>query len=353
MTLDFLTPKRMSSKDMIILLTSLSYMATAGLTLREGVDIIMQDPSGKLNQRGLQTMRDSFDEGATLSQTFRDHEDVFGGGIWRQVDAAERTGKVPECLLRIAEQFKSNNDVASKIKGALAYPIFIVVVALIAAYYLFTTTIPEMGSMMMEFGADLPPLTVTMMTFCDILVSHGVLIVGGFIVVVVLVCWALTHPLKIQWHKFITKFPLSGGISVNINYSIVYLLINDMTKNGAHAVEALRVAAASAANLFISSELLSCADAMEREGFDLAQALLASGTMPHDDRLMLNVGSRTGRQMDVLQDMAKRRKDSANEAVARLLELMTPIIMLFVCAIVGVLVVSIYMPMLTLASSMR
>lgn len=351
--LSFLRSKKMSTKDMTLLFTSLSYMQTAGMTLREGVDILMQDPNSKLNRNGLQLLLDSFDEGMTLSVILKENEDVYGTGLWRQVDAAERTGKVPECLLRIAEQYKANSDVVSKIKGALAYPIFIVIVALIAAYYLFTTTIPEMGAMMAEFGADLPAMTLAVMAFCDILVDYSFLIIGGLIGGIVLLCYLLTHQFRLQWHQFILKFPLSRGISVNVNYSLIYLLVNDMTENGAHAVEALRVAASSAANLFIQRELLSCADTMEKEGYGLAQVLMEASTMPHDDRLMLSVGSKTGREMDVLKDMSVRRGIAAHESIARLLELMTPIIMLFVCAIVGVLVVSIYMPMLTMASAMR
>lgn len=351
--LSFLRPKKMSTKDLILLFTSLSYMQTAGMTLREGVDILMQDPNSKLNKHGLQTLLDCFDEGMILSVILKEHEDIYGSGLWRQVDAAERTGKVPQCLLRIAEQYKSNSDVVSKVRGALAYPIFIVIVALVASYYLFTTTIPEMGAMMAEFGADLPALTLTVMALCDVLVDYSVLIIIGFIALVFGVSYALTHQLRLQWHQFILKFPLSSGISVNINYALIYLLINDMTENGAHAVEALRVAGSSAMNLFIRQEILNCADTMEREGYGLAQVLMEATTMPHDDRLMLVVGARTGREMDVLRDMSKRRSAAANDAIARLLELMTPIIMLFVCVLVGILVVSIYMPMLTMASAMR
>ena len=349
----FLTSRKMSTKDLTLLFTSLSYMSTAGMTLREGVDILMQDPNSKLNRTGLQTMLDCFDEGMTLSVILKDHEDIYGTGLWRQVDAAERTGKVPECLLRIAEQFKMNSDVASKIKGALAYPIFIVFIALVAAYYLFTNTIPEMGKMMKEFGADLPPMTLAVMAIADALIDHLILIIIVAVLLVVGIIYALKHPLKMQWHRFILKFPLSGSISVNINYSLVYLLIRDMTENGAHAVEALRVAASSTVNLFIQRELIHCADTMEREGYGLATVLMEATTMPHDDRLMLGVGARTGREMDVLKDMSRRRGIAANESIARLLELMTPIIMVFVCIVVGILVVSIYMPMLTMASAMR
>lgn len=345
--------KKVSQKDMVILLTSLSYMLQAGLTPRDGVDILLQDPNNKINPAGLKTLIDSLDSGLTLAETFRDNESIFGAGLWRQVDAAQRTGKVPECLLRISNQLKSKGDVVGKIRGALVYPCFVLVAALFAAYFLFTGTIPEMGAMMQEFGADLPPLTKAMMAISEVAARYSVLIILGFLAAVTGLVWCLKHPLRLRWHKFLTKFVLSGGISINMNYSQVYTLLNDMIENGAHTVEALRVSASSVLNTFIVSELQACASTMEREGIGLAEALLTASTMPHDDRLMLNVGSRTGREMEILRDMASRRAIAANESITRLLELMTPIIMVFVCIIVGVLVVSIYMPMLTMASSMR
>lgn len=348
----FTHPKRVDSKGLILLFTSLSYMRSAGLTLRDGVDILMKNKDHKINRAGLQVLLDGFDEGLVFSEVLKEHEDVFGSGWWRQVDAAERTGKVPECLLRLADQLKHNASIMSKIRGAMAYPIFVVIVALCAGYYLMTNTIPEMGAMLAEFGGELPALTQAMMAACDVMTRHGILVIVIFIVMVAAVIWALKHPLKMQWHTFITKFPLSSGISINLNYSMVYTLINDMIENGSNIVAAVRIAASSATNVLIVKELQGCADTMEREGYGLAAALQDANTMPGDDRMMLDVGSRTGREMELLQDMAARRRVAAEDAVNQLLELLSPIIMLFVCLIVGILVVSVYMPMLTMATQM-
>jgi len=345
-------PNRVNSKGLILLFTSLSYVKSAGLTFRDGVDIIASNKDSKINPNGLKVLSSGFDEGLVLSQILKEHEDVFGTGWWRQVDAAERTGKEAECLLRIAEQLKNNAGIMNRIRSAMVYPIMVLCVALFAAYYLMTNTIPQMGEMLAEFGGELPALTKGMMALCDAVIEYGIFIGLGIIAFIALLIWALKHPFKLKWHRFITRFPLSGGISINMNYSMVYTLINDMIENGANIVEAVRIAASSASNVFISTQLLDCADTMEREGYGLAVALQEAKSMPGDDRMMMDVGSRTGREMELLQDMAVRRRVAANEAVNTLLELLSPIIMLGVCAVVGVLVISVYMPMLTMASQM-
>lgn len=343
---------KLDNKSLILLFTSLSYMESAGLTHHDAVDILIKNPDHKINRDSLQVMKDGFEEGLILSQVLRDHEDIFGVGWWRQVDAAERTGKVPECLLRIVAQLKNMGNIMSKIRGALIYPIFVVIIALGAGYYLLTHTIPEMGAMMEELGGELPGITVFMIHLCDLLTVWGWLFLIIIIAAIFLISWLLTHPLKMQWHKFITKFFLSGGISINLNFSVVYTLINDMIENGSNIVDALRIAAGSASNIYITSQLMDCADTMDREGLGLAQALQGSKSMPGDDRMMLDVGSRTGREMELLQDMSFRRNAEAIDATNRLLELMSPLIMVFVCIIVGILVVSIYMPMLTMATTL-
>lgn len=344
--------KKLKSSELILLFTSLSYILSAGMTPRDGLEMIRQNEDTKINPKVLNILCDELDAGLNLSEAFKAHEDRIGSGFWHQLDAAERTGKVPECMLRIASQLKNSGDVKSKIRGALLYPTFVLIVACIAGYYLLTTTIPEMGQMMVEMGGEIPPLTAALMKLCDMIVEWGWLILLVTAALVVAIIWALSNPLKLHWHHFITKFILSGSISVNLNYSIAYTLINDMIENGSNIVSAVRVAAASVGNYFIQQELISVADTMDREGLGLAKALQSITSIPGEDRMMLDVGSRTGREMELLIEMADRRRVSANTSVAQMLELFTPIIMVLVCALVGVLVVAVYMPMLTMASAL-
>ena len=344
--------KKLESEELIILTTTLSYMITAGLTVRDGVDIIMKDPNTRIRMSSLQAMKDGFDEGLTLSQVLKANEAIFGTGLWEQVDAAERTGKVPAALLRIAQQTKKSKGVSSKIKGAMAYPTMVLVIAGVAGIYLFTNTIPEMGKMMGDLGSEMPAITEFMMKAADYVINHGLVMGVAAVVAVLIARYLITHTFKLQWHKFISKAPLSGSISTNLSYSRAYMMVNDMIENGSHTTDALKVAASTVDNVFISGELYACAEAMEREGYGLAEALSSASSMPSDDRLMLGVGSRTGREMEILQDLAERRSIAANQSVERLLELMSPIIMIFVCALVAVLVLSVYMPMMTMASTM-
>lgn len=346
----FTLRSQMKRQDMITMLTTLSWMLSAGISVSVGVDTLLSDPNNKMNKKGLELLRDGLDEGKQLSEVFKEHEDLYGTGRWRQIAAAELTGKVPECLLRIADQIQNDGDLIGKVRNAVIYPAVIMVFALAAGYYMFTTVVPQMGEMMAEFEVELPALTVMVMAVSEYLINNAVLLIGTLAGVFIFIRWLLTHNLKFPWHKTITKLPLVGPVSVNMNYSLVYTLLSDMIENGAHVVEALRVAAGSASNVYIMDELLTAADSIEREGMGLTEALIATKTMPPDDKLMLQIGSETNRELELLASLSKRRREAAYASVNALMEVMPTLVLIVVALVVGTMVIAIYMPMISLAT---
>lgn len=350
MDIPFLSSKKMKRDEFVILCTTLSWMINSGLSIRDGVSELLADKNNRMNRGALETLRDELDEGKTLSVVMRDNEAIFGEGYWRQIDAAERTGKVPECLMRIADQVRNDGDLMGKVRGALTYPAFILLLALAAGYYMFTTIVPEMGTMMAEFDVEMPALTKVMMSAADFLIANGLFVLLTLVGIIFVVHYLLTKPFKMQWHETITKIPVVGSVSVNMNFSLSYLLLNDMISNGANIVEALRVAASGCTNLYIRKELEDTADRMDREGISLTDGLLDTNTMPADDKLMLQIGQRTGREMELLPDLSERRRKAAYDSVNKVMELLPTVVLLVVSAIVAVMVVSIYMPMISMAT---
>lgn len=350
MRLPFLNSRKLSNDDFVMLCTTLSWMISSGLSVREGVVELLSDKNNKMNRHALEILRDDLDSGKVLSQVVRDHEDVFGEGYWRQIDAAERTGKVPECLTRLADQIRNNGDLVAKVRNAMIYPGFILGLAFAAGYYMFTTIVPQMGEMMAEFGIELPSLTQVMMKAANFLIENGLFCLLVAVGIAVAVHYLLTKVFRLQWHRIITRIPFVGQVSINLNYSTAYLLLNDMIENGAHIVEALRVASSASGNLYIRGELEGAADRMDAEGIGLTEGLTATNTMPSDDKLMLTIGQRTGREMELLPDLAVRRRKQAYDSVNTVIEIIPTVLLVVVAGIVGVMVVSIYMPMISMAT---
>lgn len=350
MDIPFLGGTKIKRDDFIVLCTTLSWMVSAGLSAREGVAELLNDKNNKMAKPPLEKLRDEIDDGKPLSQIFKDNEAIFGTGLWRQLDAAERTGKVPECLVRLADQAKNSGDLAGKVKSALTYPSAIMALAFVAGYYMFTTIVPDMGAMMVEFGVEMPEITRIMMQIADFLIANGVFVIITAVAVIGMIVYLLNKPFRMQWHTLLTKIPVIGAVSVNMNFSSMYLLLNDMIENGANIVESLRVAASGCDNNFIESELVAVADRMDLEGISLTEGLLGTTTMPSEDKLMLQIGQKTGRDVELLPDLAERRRKAAYDSVGAVMELLPSIVLLVVSGLVAVMVVSIYMPMISLAT---
>lgn len=350
MDIPFLSNK-MKGSEMVIMFTSVSFMLSAGLSPAASMEVLVMDEASKINKTGPKAILDSMNDGMSLSRAFKENEDVLGEGYWRQLEAAERTGKLPSAMLRLAEQIKANKGITGKIRGAMAYPAFVMLIALVAAYFMFTKIIPNMADMMSEFGAELPKMTQVMMGFSNVLIDFGLQI----IVITVLLVAGFIHMIhngwRMGWDRFLTRFPLVGPIVVNLNYATMFRITSDMVENGSSQVESVRTAAGSVKNHFISHEMDEACDEMISQGINMAEAFGMATTIPNDDRLLLKVGQRTGRTMDILQDLAVRRQQQAMESVNSLLEMLSPIIMAVVCVIVGAVVVSVYLPMITMSQS--
>lgn len=352
MTFTLRSSKLMKRKDMIVLLTTLSWLIDTGLSVGAGVNELMSDPNNKINKHGMEVMRDELNDGKALSEVFRLHEDVFGTGKWRQIDAAERTGKVSECLMRIADQIQNDGDLIGKIRGAVVYPALILLLAVAAGYYMFTTIVPQMSDMLLEFEIELPALTKVMMAVSDFMINHFIILILLMVGTIGSIVYAVKKPFHYQWCKFLTTTPFIGPISVNMNYSMIYTLLSDMIENGANIVEALRVASGSATNIFIKEELQNAAGFMESDGVSLTESLIATNSMPSDDKLMLQVGSRSGREIELLGSLAVRRKAEASASVDALMNVLPTFVLLGVALVVGLMVISVYMPMISMATDL-
>lgn len=347
----FIDRKKMKNSELVILFESMSFMISAGFSEYDSLSLLIEDESNKISKFAIKGILNSMDNGMSFPHAFHDNEQYLRKGYWRQLEAADRTGKLPECLLRLSAQIKANSDITSKVRGALAYPAFVLLIAMIAGYVMFTGAVPEMADMMAEFDAELPLMTQAMMGVAQAMINYWYYMLALLIIAIVSFLYSITHKLKFRWDRFVTKMPLIGPIMVNLSYSTAYRIISDMIENGANSVEALTVANGSVVNAYIHRDLQHCQDMMVQNALEMSEALGYAETIPNDDKLMLKVGQRTGRTIDILPDLATHRRAKAIESVDILLEMMNPLIMAVVCAIVGILVVSIYMPMITISQT--
>lgn len=342
---------KLSKKELIYLLTMLSYMFSSGLTLEQGMNILLADNTSKFNKHVPTLILQELENGFSLWEIFRDNEDCIGTGLWQQLEAAEKSGKIAQCMDRLAGQLKNDAGIIAKIRSAIMYPVMLIIAMLGAGYFMFSNIVPQIAETYGELDAELPMITQVAMKIADILITYNAIIFAGLVCLIALLVYLVKRPLRLHWHRFLTKAPVIGKIVVTLNYSLIYTILCDMIETGGSTVEAITIAGNSTKNTFIRWELMEAVDRCISNGYDLADTLADVQSMPQVDRLMLKVGQQTGHIIDILGDIAVRSKQECKEATDTLLELVNPIVMLFAALLVGSLLISVYLPLLTMSTA--
>lgn len=340
---------RLSRNEKILLYQSLGFMLSSGVSVYDAAKMLRDDPSKAIKPAALDIILDGIQNGLQLSEVIRDNP-MFGD-YSKQLEIAEQTGKERDCLERIANQIQQGSNLQGKVRNALVMPALTLVLALGVGIWAVNSLVPQMANMLMETGGEMPGVTKFLMGIREHLAANWFLDIVVAAIVVAVGTYLVKGPLKIQCHQLLTKIKVTASVSINVNYAQMYILLNDMLTNGSSVVEALRVAASSLTNKYIELQLNQCADQMESEGTSLGDGLQNVSTMPSQDRMLVKVGCDTGRQTEVLQQMAEHRALVANLTADNLTQIISPIATIILGVIVGVIAMAIYAPILSITES--
>ena len=348
MTFNLFGP-RLSRNEKILLYQSLGFMLSSGVSVYDATKMLRDDSSKAIKPAALDISLDGIQNGLRLSEVIRDNP-MFGD-YSKQLEIAEQTGKERDCLERIANQIQQGINLQGKVRNALVMPGLTLVLALGVGAWAVSSLVPHMASMLMETGGEMPAVTKFLLSIRDHLVDNWFLDIMVSTIVIVASTYLIKGPFRIHFHWLLTKMKVTASVSINVNYAQMYILLNDMLTNGSSVVEALRVAASSLANKYIELQLNQCADQMESEGISLGDGLQNVSTMPSQDRMLVKVGCDTGRQTEVLQQMAEHRSLIANLTADNLTQIISPIATIVLGVIVGVIAMAIYAPILSITES--
>lgn len=341
-----------STKEKIVLYQSLSFMISSGINIREGLTLLSTTKGSKLNKKATAGLLYSLDEGETISQAFQSNEKLLGKGVWQQLKAADRSGKVAECFERLSSQSKGVDSISGKIRGAMAYPTLMLLGIVGIFFYLFTTVIPQIGEALSDLNTELPAITLAMMNASDYVLSHKLLSVAFIVIPIIVLILLIKFPLKYRVSKMLCKLPFVGDIVINSTYANFYQILSDMIVNGSSSVEALTIATGSVKNLYIFEELKKCCTQLQVEAITLAEAISLASTVPWDDRVMIEIAQRSNRLIEIMEDLTASRFAKANESINTLMEMMTPLMTVLIGLMVGLLVMVVYMPIMQVTTSM-
>ncbi|MCC6213623.1 MAG: type II secretion system F family protein [Polyangiaceae bacterium] len=345
-----------STKELVTFTRLFATMIDAGLPLVQCLDILASQQKNKRFQVVLKDVKSSVEQGTTFSDALRRHPTVFDTLFVNLVQAGEAGGILDTIMTRLSVYIEKRQKLITQVRGAMVYPSVVVVIAAGVMTVLLTFVIPAFENMFKDFGGgkeQLPKLTQIMMA-----VSHGfvsylpliVLVVAG---VVGAFMYTYRQPKgKAFWHRLLLNLPIVGSVLRKIAVARFTRTLGTLLQSGVPILDALDICARTAGNVIIEAAVLHVRQKIS-EGKNMAEPLTETKVFPDMVVQMIAVGEQTGALDQMLNKIADFYEEETDVAVAALTSSLEPIMMVGVGGMVGVVLVSMYLPIFSLAGNIK
>ena len=344
--------KKINVEKFLIFNQQFVTLIRAGLPILKGLDLLadrLTDP--KLGPH-IQAVRDEVRNGTLLSEAFR-AQGVFPKIYVTSVMAGEKSGSLTEVLDRFIHYQKLSLAVRKKVMVSLMYPCVLIVLVIFLMIFLVTFVVPRFASLYESFHAELPAMTRILITVGT--AAQGSILAGVGVVVAAVIAfrfWARRESARNTLDKLKLKVPGAGEIWLKYQVAQLSRILSTLLTGGIPLVQAMETAAESL-NTPLLQRAVENAGRSVREGQPLSKSLAASKFMPGLAIDMIEVGESTGALPQMLNSVAEFFEDDVNVRMQAMLSLIEPAIMLVMGTFVAFVLVALYLPIFSLADSIR
>jgi type IV pilus assembly protein PilC len=345
---------RVKPDELAVATRQLSTMVSSGMTILRALHVLETQSESKLLKETLGLVRLDVEAGLLLSDALDRHPKVFNPLYVAMVRAGEAGGLLEQSLLRTADQLEKDASLRRQVRSAMIYPILIISFALIVMLALIAFLIPVFENVFKQFGGHLPPLTQFMVNFSHIINKQWYLLfivpgVGFFL----FRRWKRSKMGRAQWDAFKLRIPMKIGTVVQkVCIARWSRTLSSLTTAGVPIMQALDITGMTAGNAVLEDTMASVIRSV-KSGGTIAEPLSHAPVFPSMVASMVAVGEETGALDAMLSKIADFYEDEVETAVKSLTSILEPAMILFVGGIVGVIVVSMYMPLFSVYNSIH
>jgi type IV pilus assembly protein PilC len=288
--------------------------------------------------------------GSTFADALRKHPNTFNELYCNLVTAGEAGGILDTILNRLAAYIEKAMNLKKKVKGAMVYPIAVLVIAMVVVVGMLIFVIPVFQKMFADMGGTLPAFTQLVITLSDFMRRYF-LLVGGLLVVLFFAFKRFYKTEKGQEivDDYLLRLPIFGALIRKVAIAKFTRTLGTMLSSGVPILDGLDIVARTAGNKVIEKAILKTKTSIG-EGKTIAEPLAASGVFPPMVVQMISVGESTGALDSMLSKIADFFDDEVDASVAALTSLLEPLLMVFLGGAIGAIVVAMYLPIFQMAS---
>ena len=340
------------AKDLAIFVRQFSVMIDAGLPLVQCLEILGSQQDNKTFAKILLQTRMDVEGGATLADAMAKHPKAFDNLFTNMIAAGEAGGILDTILKRLATYIEKAVKLKSQVKGAMAYPVAVIGIAGIVITVILWKVIPTFAAMFEGLGAELPlPTRIVIQLSNWVVRLLPFVVIFGIAFVFLFRRYYATHSGRRVVDRIVLKLPILGVLMRKIAVARFCRTLSTLIASGVPILDGLEITAKTAGNSIVEDAIMAVRKAVE-SGLTVAQPLKESGVFPPMVVQMIGVGEQTGALDAMLSKIADFYEEEVDQAVANLLTLMEPVMILFLGITVGGIVISMYLPLFDLISKL-
>ena len=348
------TRLKVKQADLLVFFRQMSVMLKSGVPLGQGLELLAENMTNKKFGACIYDVSKKLSGGEDLSSCLSSYPRIFAPITVGLIEAGEAGGILSKVLERLALLLEAQSKIKGQITGALIYPVAVLVLAVTISLALLIFIVPTFDEMFKSMGAELPALTGLMLSLSRVVTSLGFFIgapIIGFTVFYLFKTSYSTKSGRLFFDNLFLKIPLFGDLLLKSEIASMSDTLSTLINSGISLVEAIE-RCINASNNEVIRKALTRSISLITQGQELSFAFSTAKVMPKLLVSMIKIGEETGALSFMLDNIANFYKREVEEAVTVLTKAMEPTVIFVVAAIVGTIVISLYLPMFDLINQM-
>ncbi|RYX79524.1 type II secretion system F family protein [bacterium] len=344
---------RITTKDRVVFTRQLSTLIAAGLPFAQSLRTVLEQTPNKRLQGVIQEIVASVEGGRSLHESFAKHPAVFDKLFLALVASGEASGTLDDALQRVANQQEKDAAIVGKIRGAMVYPLIVLVVIIGVMGFMLLTVVPQVEKLYQDLNQELPFLTMAMVAISQFLIKFWWL---------VLIALGLLGYFSVQYLKTVAGVRMTDQLKLNVPgfngmFRRLYMArfartTQTLLVTGVAMLDALRISSEAVSNSVISDRITAASEQV-KGGKALSAALSTQSYIPELLPQMVRIGEQSGRIDEMLGKTAKIYEDELDQEIQSISTAIEPILMVVLAVMAGGMVAAILLPIYGLVNTMN
>ncbi|MCK5285758.1 MAG: type II secretion system F family protein [Candidatus Pacebacteria bacterium] len=351
LNMEFTFLQKVSNKDIVILSKQLSTLFSSHVSVLRVFRLLGEESENPALRRVLTAVADDIQGGLQISVALSKHPKVFSSFYVNMIKSGEESGKLNETFAFLAEHLDRNYDLLSKVKNALVYPIFVIVVFVVVMVLMFTMVIPKISIILTDAGQELPLLTRAVISTSDFLLDYGIFLLVILVIgIFMFLKFARTEAGRLSVDRLKLSVPYIGDLYKKVYLARILGNMQTMLTSGVSIVKTMEVTTSVVDNV-VYKAILEKSVAAIKSGVSVSESLTGYKEIPNIMVQMIKIGEETGEFNKVLDTLSRFYEREVNGAVDMLVGMIEPAMIVLLGLGVGGLMAAVLMPIYNISSA--